>query len=188
MGILEVEEETLIPLTDDVISVCSDIQKLLPKTIKRRLSRQLVPPQLEQYINILFKDQDTISIDKYNLGVAKNYRHQIYLKMNDLVYRKQFQILEVHHQFIEQTLKEWLKLGVVEKSYSLNNSLIFCVPKNQGQGLHISRSDRQYALITDTATGMADTTGGWGWGGSEPSLLRWTRKASFTPCPTLLIN
>jgi hypothetical protein len=53
------------------------------------------------------------------------------------VYRKQFKIPEAHHNFIEQTLEEWLKLGVVQRSDSLYNSPTFCVPKKQGQGLRI---------------------------------------------------
>jgi hypothetical protein len=32
------------------------------------------------------------------------------------VYRKQFKIPEVHLQFIEQSLEEWLKLGVVKRA------------------------------------------------------------------------
>jgi hypothetical protein len=52
-------------------------------------------------------------------------------------YRKQFKIPEAHHQFIEQTLEEGLKLGVVRRSDLLYNSPIFCVPKKQGQGLQI---------------------------------------------------
>jgi hypothetical protein len=61
-------------------------------------------------------------MDKYDLGLARNYKHKIHLKNEDPVYRKQFKIPEAHHQFIEQTLEEWLKLGV---------------PKKQGQGLRI---------------------------------------------------
>jgi len=57
------------------------------------------------------KHQDALSIDKYNLGLAKNFKPKIHLKMQDPVYWKQFKIQEAHHQFIEQTLDEWLKLG-----------------------------------------------------------------------------
>jgi hypothetical protein len=53
------------------------------------------------------------------------------------VYRKQFKIPEAHQQFIEQSLDEWLKLGVLKRANSLNNSPIFCVPKKQGQGLQV---------------------------------------------------
>jgi hypothetical protein len=47
------------------------------------------------------------------------------------------------HQFIEQTLDEWLKLGVVKRSNSLYNSPIFCVPKKQSQGLRIVQDFRE---------------------------------------------
>jgi hypothetical protein len=86
--------------------------------------------------------QDALSIDKYDLGLAKDIKHKIHLKMQDPVYRKQFKILEAHHQFIEQILDEWLKLGV-KRSNSLYNSLIFCVPKKQGQGLRIMQDLRE---------------------------------------------
>jgi hypothetical protein len=63
--------------------------------------------------------------------------------MQDPVYRKQFKILEAHHQFIKQTLDEWLKLGVIKRSNSLYNSPIFCVQKKQGQGLRIVQDFRE---------------------------------------------
>jgi hypothetical protein len=34
----------------------------------------------EKYIDILFKHQEAISIDKYDLGMAINYKHRIHLK------------------------------------------------------------------------------------------------------------
>jgi hypothetical protein len=84
-----------------------------------------------------------LSIDKYNLGLAKDFKHKIHLKTQDPVYRKQFKFLEAYHQFIEQTLDEWLKLGVVKRSNSLYNSPIFCIPKKQGQGLRIIQDFRE---------------------------------------------
>ncbi len=51
------------------------------------------------------------------------------LKDTDPVYRKQFKIPEAHHQFIKQTLEEWLKLVVVKKSNPLLNAPIFCIQK-----------------------------------------------------------
>ncbi len=74
---------------------------------------------LRKYVDILFKHLEAISIDKYNLGLAKNYKHKIHLKNEDPVYRKQFKIPEAHHQFMKQTLEEWLKLGVVRRLDSL---------------------------------------------------------------------
>jgi hypothetical protein len=71
--------------------------------IARCFSLQVPDNFRERYIHILFNHQEAISIDKYNLGLAKNYKHKIHLKSEDPVYRKQFNIPEAHQQFIEQT-------------------------------------------------------------------------------------
>ncbi len=63
-----------------------------------------------RYIDTFFKHQAAISMNKYNLGLAKDFSHRIHLKDHEPIYRKQFKLLEVHNQFIEQTLDEWLKL------------------------------------------------------------------------------
>ncbi len=141
LRIMEIEEEELIPLLDDFISsVCQDIHSGFPKVKRKRLSRDDIQQRShlqvrdefkEIHIDILHKHQDALSINKYDLGLAKNFLHKIHLKMQDPVYWKQFKILEAHHQFIEQTLDEWLKLGVVKRSNSLYNSPIFCVPRNK---------------------------------------------------------
>jgi hypothetical protein len=150
---MEMEQDELVPLTDDFISsVCQDIHNCFPKVKRKRLSRDeirrrchlQVPEEFhERYLDILCKHQDALSIDKYDLGLAKDFKHKIHLKTQDPVYQKQFKIPEAHHQFIEQTPDEWLKLGVVKRSNSLYNSPIFCVPKKQGQGLHIVQDFRE---------------------------------------------
>jgi hypothetical protein len=116
LGIMEIEEEELVPLTDDFISsVCQDIHDRFPKVKKKRFSRQdiqkrcnlQVPEEYkEKYVDILYKHQDALSMDKYDLGLAKDFTHKIHLKSQDPVYRKQFKIPEAHHQFIKQTLDE----------------------------------------------------------------------------------
>ncbi len=82
-------------------------------------------------------------MDKYDLGLAKNFTHRIHLKDDQPIFWKQFNLPEAHTQFIEQSLDEWLKLGVVRQSKSPYNSPIFCVPKKQGQGLRIVQDFRQ---------------------------------------------
>jgi hypothetical protein len=62
---------------------------------------------------ILYKHQGAISINKYDSDLAKKLMHKVHLKTKDSVYRKHFKTPEAHHQFIEQTLDEWLKLRVV---------------------------------------------------------------------------
>jgi hypothetical protein len=76
-------------------------------------------------------------MDKYDLGLAKDFTHRIHLKDNIPIYRKQFNLPEADNQFIDQTMDEWLKCGVVRKTRSPYNSPIFCIPKKQGQGLRI---------------------------------------------------
>ncbi len=135
MGIIEMEEDTLYPLTDEAAAgICAIIKDKIPDTPRTRLTKEeisrcchlQVPDQFkEKYLDLLHKYQEAISVDKYDLGLARNYKHKIHLKNEDPVYRKQFKIPEAHHHFIEQTLEEWLKLGVVRRSDSLYNSPIF---------------------------------------------------------------
>jgi len=72
-----------------------------------------------QYLDLLYRYQEAISIDKYDLGLAKNYKHKIHLKNEDPVYRKQFKIPEAHHNFIEQTRPigpEWIGVNDMVRS------------------------------------------------------------------------
>jgi hypothetical protein len=69
--------------------------------------------------------------------MAKNFFHRIVLKDEAPVYRKQYQIPESHSPSIEETVTEWLKMGVVRRLQSMCNSPIFCVPKKTGEGLCI---------------------------------------------------
>ncbi len=110
LGLLEIEEEEIIPLADDIIAtLCADIHERLPKVIKWNFLKEniaqvyklQVPNEFKnQYINILYKHQDTITIDKYDLGLAKNYSHRKHLKNNYLAYHKQFKIPEDHQTLI----------------------------------------------------------------------------------------
>jgi hypothetical protein len=126
LGVMETEQDELVPLTDDFISsICQDIHNRFLKVKRKRLTREEIRRQChlqvpeefhDRYLNILCKHRDALSINKYDLGLAKDFKHKIHLKTQDPVYWKQFKILEAHHQFIEQTLDEWLKLGVVKRS------------------------------------------------------------------------
>jgi hypothetical protein len=87
----------------------------------------------------LFKHQKAISVDKFDLGRASNFTHRIYLKDNEPVYRKQFKIPAAHQGFIEATLDEWLKLGVVKRTNSLYNSPLFVSLKSKAKGYESSK-------------------------------------------------
>ena len=111
--------------------------------IEKRANLNVPAEYRAKYIDMLHKYTKCISTDKNDLGRAKDFFHRIHLKDNAPVYRKQFQIPEAHTDFIEDTLEEWLKLGVVRQSQSLYNSPIFCVPKKTGQGLRIVQDFRE---------------------------------------------
>ncbi len=49
-----------------------------------------VPVEFKQKcIDILYKHQQAISVNKYDLSLATNFKHKIHLKDNNPVYRKQ---------------------------------------------------------------------------------------------------
>ncbi len=153
LGILDIETDTPIPFGDESLAaICEQIHQWLPKDKKRTWTRKEIEdrchlgapePYWSQYIHTLFKHQAAISMDKYDLGLAKDFTHRIHLKDDQPIFRKQFNLLEANTQFIEQSLDKWLKLGVVRQSNSPYNSPIFCVPKKQGQGLRIVQDFRQ---------------------------------------------
>jgi hypothetical protein len=115
----------MVPLTDDFISsICQGIHNCSPKVKRKKLSRdeiqrrchlQVLEEFKNRYLYILCNHQDVLSIDQYDLGLAKNFKHKFHLKTHYPVYRKQFKLPEDHYQFIKQTLDEWLKLGVVKR-------------------------------------------------------------------------
>jgi hypothetical protein len=127
--LLEFEPEQCLPLNEDTVaSIISSIEQEFPKVNKKHFSHDEIAqkahlnvPEVykQRYIDILYKHQAAISVNKMDLGSAKNFTHKIHLKDNNPVYRKQFKIPEAHQNFIEATLDEWLKLGVVKRSNSL---------------------------------------------------------------------
>ena len=119
------------------------VKKLTRQEIEERVKMNIPAQHKKEYLDLLEKYSSVISRDKSDLGMAKDFFHRIVLKDDAPVYRKQYQIPEAHSQFIEETLQEWLKLGVVRQTQSMYNSPIFCVPKKTGQGLRIVQDFRE---------------------------------------------
>jgi hypothetical protein len=65
---------------------------LTKKEIEKRLKINIPALHKDQYLNLLLKYQSVISKDKSDLGMGKNFLHQIVLKDNASVHRKQYQI------------------------------------------------------------------------------------------------
>ncbi len=123
LGIVDTEDTTQIPIDDNTLAaICDQIYQRLPKVKKKTCTRNEIEKRchlgaLEAYrswyIDTLFRHQATIGMDKYDLGLAKDFTHRIHLKDEVPFYWKQFSLPETHNQFIEQTLDEWLKLEVL---------------------------------------------------------------------------
>jgi len=131
---------------NEIRETTSKVQKpvyLTRDEIEKRVKMNIPTAHKDKYLDLLYKFRSVISKDKSDLGMAKNFFHRIVLKDDAPVYRKQYQIPDAHNIFIEETLTEWLKLGVVRRSQSMYNSPIFCVPKKTGQGLRIVQDFRE---------------------------------------------
>jgi hypothetical protein len=92
-----------------------------------------VPEQFQkQYINLLLKNHEAISQDKFDLGRTDTLIHEIVLKTAELIYIKQFKIPDAHRKEVKKHVLEWLKLGVIQPACSRYNSPIFAVMKKDG--------------------------------------------------------
>ena len=106
-----------------------------------------VPQQFHrQYVDLLYKHKNALSMSNTDLGRARNFFHRIHLKDRNPVYRKQYKIPDAHAKFISDSIDDWLKLGIIRRSASMYNSPIFCVPKKAGHGLRIVQDFRELNL------------------------------------------
>ena len=102
-----------------------------------------VPDQFKKgYLQLLQKYRKVISVSKTILRRCKTYKHRLYLKEGSASVPKKFPLKPDHQTFVEQSLQEWLRLGVVRRTKSSYNSPIFCVPKKGGGGLLSSKIQR----------------------------------------------
>jgi len=86
----------------------------------------------ERYVSLFLKNYDIFSKNKEDLGQANNFEHNIKLKDNLPIYRKQFRIPEAHQESLHKQIDEWVKIGIIEPCFSRYNSPIFIVPKKDG--------------------------------------------------------
>ena len=84
------------------------------------------------YMQMFYEHSSVFSKHKNDLGRCGLVQHEIHLKDKNPVYIKQFKIPEVHATSIEEQVKEWLKLDIVQPSMSRFNSPIFVVKKKDG--------------------------------------------------------
>jgi hypothetical protein len=86
LGIMDAEPDEPIPMEDStILAILQDLENKLPKIPKRKLTKEEitmkahlnVPDKYKQkYIDILHKHQQAISVNKYDLGLATNFKHK----------------------------------------------------------------------------------------------------------------
>ena len=108
-----------------------------------QLNAKLTVPEeyKDKYLELLYKHHEVISEHKYDLGRCETFKHDIQLKDNEPVYIKQFRIPEAQRKYVEDYVKELLKLGVVRPTRSKYNSPLFLVKKKDG-GMRIVQDFR----------------------------------------------
>ncbi len=95
----------------------------------------------QKYLNLLLKNHEAISQDKFDLGRTDTLMHEILLKTQEPIYLKQFKIPDVHRKEVEKHVLEWLKLGVIQPALIRYNSPIFAVMK-KGGNVHLVQDFR----------------------------------------------
>jgi hypothetical protein len=100
LRVLKFEQEDCIHFTEQTIAaVISGINQKFPKVPKKKFSKteieqkanlQVPNEYKHRCLDILFKHQDAISINKFNLGRAITFSYRIHLKDNNSVYQKLF--------------------------------------------------------------------------------------------------
>ena len=114
-------------------SACPDPVKreFLISSVREQTSH-LSPSLQKKYIELILRNHDVFSKDKFDLGRTNCMEHSVHLRDRDPVFRKQFRIPEAHRSVLLEHLNNWLKLGVVKPCNSRYNSPIFLVPKKDG--------------------------------------------------------
>jgi len=84
LSLMDRETEQLQPLEDSVISaILTDIDKKLPQVPKRKLTKAEIATKVhlnmpneykQKYIDIFYRHQKAISVNKYDLGLASNFK------------------------------------------------------------------------------------------------------------------
>ena len=101
--------------------------------IKRNADIDNVPSEFkDRYIDLMCKYHSVFSEEKNDIGRSDLIPHEIHLKNNDPVYVKQFKIPDTHRDYLEDQVKEWLKMGIVQPTRSRYNSPMFLVNKKDG--------------------------------------------------------
>ena len=100
------------------------------------------------YKDFIIENQDIFSGSKYDIGLARRYRHRIDTTTNRPQFRMQFKLSPPHQDFLKSTVKDLLEAHAIAPCRSGFNSPVFAVPKQTGKGLRLVQDLRQLNDIT----------------------------------------
>jgi hypothetical protein len=87
--------------------------------IRKNADIDNVPPEFqERYLDLMCKYHSIFSGDKNDIGRSDLIPHEIHLKNDDPINVKQFKIPDTHRDYLEDQVKEWLKMGIVQPTRS----------------------------------------------------------------------
>ena len=120
-AIVEKNKEKQVPMTPEI-----------ERFIKENAKINVPSSYVDRYMQVLKKHHAVFSRDKTDLGRSDLIQHEIHLKSEDPIYVKQFKMPDVHRDYLEEQVQEWLKLGIVQPTRSRYNSPMFLVNKKDG--------------------------------------------------------
>ena len=138
------EESEVIQLNPKIINTIAEkekesfVQTRLPisnekkKFIIDNAILKVPEEKKESYLKLLLKHHEVFSLTKSDLGRADLVMHEINVKNNEPIFIKQFKIPDSHRHYLEDQVREWLQLGIVQPSRSRYNSPLFLVKKKDG--------------------------------------------------------
>jgi len=93
-----------------------------------------VPPFYHnKFVSLFLRNHDVFSKTPNDIGKATHFEHSVMLKNFDPIFRKQFRIPDAHREALEEQVKNWLAMGIIEPCHSRYNAPIFVVPKKGGR-------------------------------------------------------
>ncbi len=105
----------------------------------------------KQFVDLLMRNWDVISISDFDLGACQTVTHKIHLKSSQPTYVNQFPIPLAHLEHIHQFVDNWLRIGVVKYTNSEFNTPMFLVPKKLAGGKIGWRPVLDYRKLNDNS-------------------------------------
>jgi hypothetical protein len=119
-------QQPLIPFEADMVNRIAEEQwkkKQRPYTKTAimeefwQLCKLEVPAKYEEdYRQLLAKHLSIFSLNKNEIGYCSTFLHKLFMKTEEPVYVKQFKIPEAHHHYLQDQVREWLRLGIIQPS------------------------------------------------------------------------